>query len=314
MAWIDGLVYRGDHAITPAGCWAFQLANACIAIALFQTDILMLRLMFVFAAIFFMLFGGVCLNISLDTIAWNILFGFIHVRTLVPLILDRIPPKIEPQDKEVYNKVFRKYGLPLKAFKILIDASYKRKSGSGNILEGGKELKLCLMSDYNGYAMLVKKKDAQGIDRVVTKVATQQPWCGIVGYIRARRSGGKGVDTNVVAVNTFTLIDPTVAEDVADDAGLSDGERLKRAFRREELHKQGTDKDASYYEWSYDNLNSVFQHVVHGDTIRNVIDASVLNECEAIIEGLDTVVAQVFYGLGEHRPQTTDSDRVISSI
>ena len=88
----------------PANHWLFQMANCCLAISYVVGDILILRSLLAVAALCFALWGGLVLNVALDTVLWNSVFVVLNCLQAAKIIYMRRPIKFEhPMHDEIYE-------------------------------------------------------------------------------------------------------------------------------------------------------------------------------------------------------------------
>ena len=90
----------------PANHWLFQCANSCLLLSYSARDVLILRVLLMCAGVFFVLWGGIILEGSVDTITWNSLFTAINALRATEVAWSRRPIRFErPEHEEIYQQV-----------------------------------------------------------------------------------------------------------------------------------------------------------------------------------------------------------------
>ena len=95
------------------------MANAILFLCYLQTNLLMFRLLFIAACIFFTINALSLPVISIDAVIFNILFTFINIYLAAQLIKNLAPPNFTKEQKEIYEQHFRNYLTPMEFSKLL---------------------------------------------------------------------------------------------------------------------------------------------------------------------------------------------------
>lgn len=115
--------------LLPANHWLFQLANASLFFSFISYDLLVLRVVLAVAALFFMLWGALILDYSLDTILWNAVFFLINLTFAVRIAYSRRPIHFDRIEHErLYKVLFAQTGMPRLDFKELCKLGHLKKA------------------------------------------------------------------------------------------------------------------------------------------------------------------------------------------
>ena len=77
--------------LQPVNHWLFQVANSCLFLSFVSLDILLLRIVLAIGSLFFILWGALILDVSLDTVLWNSVFLALNTGFAVQIIYSRRP-------------------------------------------------------------------------------------------------------------------------------------------------------------------------------------------------------------------------------
>lgn len=77
--------------VLPPNHWLFQLANLFLLLSYLATSILVLRTVLLGAGLCFALWGGLVLNVSVDTVVWNAVFVVLNAAQIARLLAERRP-------------------------------------------------------------------------------------------------------------------------------------------------------------------------------------------------------------------------------
>ncbi len=84
--------------------WLFQMANVCLFFSYISTDILILRIVLAIAALFFLLWGAIDLDVALDTCLWNGIFMLINTAFAIQIMYTRRPVRFaRPEHEDLYT-------------------------------------------------------------------------------------------------------------------------------------------------------------------------------------------------------------------
>lgn len=74
-----------------------------------QKNFLILRLLFIASSLFFVIFTLTSKPILIDILLFNLTFFIINIWRSIPLFMDLVPPKLNRELEEIYNKYFYRY-------------------------------------------------------------------------------------------------------------------------------------------------------------------------------------------------------------
>lgn len=112
--------------IFPPSHWLFQVAETFIFLAYIQTNLIGVRLTLLIASTFFLIWAIIILNISGDTVLWNIGHIVLNIALVIPLIIKEWPIIFKGETREVYEKYF-KSRLSKKQFRLLISKARRKE-------------------------------------------------------------------------------------------------------------------------------------------------------------------------------------------
>lgn len=252
--WLEGAVTYLPNGLKPVSCWAHVCANLALLISYGQTDMLRLRLILTISTIFWLLFGSLCLSYSLDTIMWNAIFLILNLKLLIPLILDRLPINLTDEEQWVYWNIFSR-SFSKKQFRLFCDASCRlalaEQPAVTTLYSQGDVQSLFLVADRNASLTCLKE-----VDGVTMEVANYENVdCAWFGHVE------------------YCLQSPTAMISVQG-----------RAIHKQSMHfgsAQGVPPRA--WQWTTTSLERLFRHPLHGQSIRNALDAVLMPNLAEII-------------------------------
>jgi len=147
------------------------------------TNVLILRVLLILAAIFFILWG--CLNlevrIQIDTLCFNTVFILINLYKSIPLFKEVLPVVLTPLEEEVFNRDFKEYLTKLQ-FKYLI-SKFKLEHWLANDSEfckiGNPFNEIIYIAKINpGYSVKLSSR------KIHLKDLKESSWIGIIEYFK----------------------------------------------------------------------------------------------------------------------------------
>eukprot|EP00164_Ancoracysta_twista_P004225 GFYU01005690.1.p1 GENE.GFYU01005690.1~~GFYU01005690.1.p1 ORF type:complete len:518 (-),score=98.48 GFYU01005690.1:353-1906(-) len=235
--------------LLPANHGLFQAANSFLFLSYVSRDVLQLRLVLAFAAIFFMLWSGLILDFSLDTFLWNFVFGIINSIQAVLLIYQRRPIKFDrPEHEDLYENVFANVGMSRLQFKTLASESLWRtlKAGSTYVEKGNEARNLTLI--YKG-RMDVKRFEgdhAEVLNVIDPYQWVESPeWTVHIGMVQARLNKRNKAMKRAEgqAVHHRTLMDKILGRNHAP-VTTHPVKKLNRAASMSRVVRRTSDSDA----------------------------------------------------------------------
>jgi hypothetical protein len=94
------------------------IANMLLLFSYLQTNMLILRLVFVAAYIFFTIFFLTLPSIAIDNVFFSVLFCFLNIYLSIPLISLLVPPDFNQEQREIYTNHFKDYITPRELYEL----------------------------------------------------------------------------------------------------------------------------------------------------------------------------------------------------
>ena len=110
----------------------FQVANFFLFLSYCMTSFLLLRICLVIANFLFMCWAIAILNIAVDVAVWTGSLAVVAGLMAIPLIKKQLPVKLEVDDEDLYNQMFKNH-FSRRKFKMLVEkCMYKREIWTTN--------------------------------------------------------------------------------------------------------------------------------------------------------------------------------------
>jgi hypothetical protein len=154
------------------------LANLLLFIGCLQTEVLLLRLLFIAAYTFFIIFYLTLGGSSLDSFLFSILFLIINIYLTIPIINSIIPPDFNPEDKEMYINQFINYLTKRELEEFLKIGKRKVFRVSSNLVKMGHEFSTIYLITKIDNNCKVKLKSNLG-----KLILSEYSWIGIPEYL-----------------------------------------------------------------------------------------------------------------------------------
>jgi hypothetical protein len=145
--------------------------------------LLWLRGVLLFASVFFILAGILVFDVAVDTVLWNSIFLIINVIYGYPLVREKLPVKLNPEQNELYENVFKDVFNKLqfiKFYKRCIKAVRVEEAGHAIVREKDLFKHLYILGDVEGPDAIIE------LDKAKTLLHRRMPswsWIGILEYI-----------------------------------------------------------------------------------------------------------------------------------
>jgi hypothetical protein len=116
----------------------------------------------------FVMWGGLVLNVAVDTVVWNSVFCFINAYRAAELIWQRRPIQFElPEHEEIYTNVFGPVGIGRLQFKQFVEQGLLRKLREGStFLEAGNDATNLTLVYRGSFSIISHPKDGRPSERV----------------------------------------------------------------------------------------------------------------------------------------------------
>jgi len=254
--------------LLPANSWLFQIANCFLAISYVVPDLLVLRICLACAGLCFTLWGGIVLNVSVDTVVWNAVFCIINSAKAVQLIILRRPIKFtEPEHEEIYKRVFQPVGISRREFKLLAEIGLLRTLTAGSIyVETGNEAhNLSLL--HSGHMEVYKKssinKEMAKINGIKEFEFIESPeWAARIANMKtepkpvqkeAPKENNEGVE--VIAPSSHNKEEIKIEMDIVKKPQVSDSEDSDVAYPPTVMAVTiVATKECTFIMWPVENL------------------------------------------------------------
>lgn len=87
----------------------FLIAQILNLFSYYQSNFLILRLLFIGSSLFFVIFSLTAVPIIIDILIFNLTFFIINIWRSIPLFLNLVPPKMTIELEEIYSKCFSRF-------------------------------------------------------------------------------------------------------------------------------------------------------------------------------------------------------------
>jgi hypothetical protein len=268
------------------------VANCLILLCYLQTNMLMLRFLFIAGNMFFLIFCLTAPVIRIDSIIFNISFILINVWLTVPLINNLVPPHFTKEQREIFKNHFKNYLTP-KEVEILL--SYHRRKiykVSSQIEKMGNEfssLYFIVKIGKNCSVYLKSKKRSFDLH--------EYSWVGVPEYLNviSRKEvllkALKEFDTGEWGANLSVSVLPP-DENVEDDNSSLHNEK-EQQINVSVHHGDHTispvdeDNTVIIYEFDLRNMDKIFTNKDHGLSIMRGLHSIWLKYCSEIVRKVD---------------------------
>ena len=255
--------------LLPINHWLFQCANFFLFLSYIATGLIQLRLTIMCASLFFMLWGLLILNTSLDTVLWNLGFFVCNAYMVTRLIYSRRPIAFDQAyHEEIYTRLFRSVGVSRLNFRELVNQGLHRRLTSGSTVyeEGNEAHNLTLL--LKGVVRIERR--GQPINFVAPYEFLESPeW--------ASRSSAAAVAWSYThATESFAVHTPHAAED-APESGSDDLETAEADMASNKIGvSMRADGDIEFLVWRFEVIDKFFANVpATKDPVNTVVASDV---------------------------------------
>jgi hypothetical protein len=156
------------------------IANLLLLFSYLQTNMLILRLIFVAAYIFFFIFFLTLDVISLDNVIFSLLFCFLNIYLSIPLISSLVPPDFNTEQREIYAHHFKDYITPRELHELLQVGKRKVYKVNSCLFKAGHEFSSLFFVYKIGKNCKIEIKTG----KKKTLNIKQYSWIGIPEYLQ----------------------------------------------------------------------------------------------------------------------------------
>jgi hypothetical protein len=258
----------------------YSLANILLLLSYIQTNMLILRLVFIAAYIFFLLFSLTLPEVSVDGILFSIFFCFVNAYLSVPLINAQIPPEFNQEEKEIFINHFRNHLTPKELEEFLKVGKRRVYRVNSCLFKTGHEFSSLFFIVKLGKSCKIRLKSTM----IKNMNIAQYSWLGIPEYLSiiSKKSLTKAINANdtgewKVQANIFIDYEGNSRIDASRDEYSLD-------ITNETVF---IDNRVILYEFELKDLDRVFNNTINGRSILKGLQALWLKYCSSIIRTVD---------------------------
>lgn len=272
------------------------IANCLMLMCYIQSNMLMLRLLFIAANLFFLIFSLTVPVINLDAVLFNVGFLVVNLTLSIPLVKNLIPPHFTKEQKEIYRNHFRNYLSPIETFVLFSFVRRKICRVSSTIEKMGNEF-----SSLYFVAKIGKncKVNLQGKKKSFE--LNESSWVGIPEYLNliSRK------DTLIKALKEFdtgewgaTLNVKVELPEESEEAGSFLSEEAEPHHDKHNISVHKFDKSEHtilfdedntviIYEFDLRNIDKIFTKTDCGNNIMRGLHSIWLKYCSEVVKKVD---------------------------
>jgi hypothetical protein len=257
-----------------------------------QSNILMFRLLFIAACIFFTIFSITSPIIKIDLVIFNILFTLINIYLSIPLIKNLVPPEFTKEQKEMYKHHFRHYLSPVELHILLSHHKRRIFRVNSSVVKFGNEFSSLFFIAKIGKNCSVKLKSKK-----LTFEAPLYSWIGIPEYlhlmsekeslIKALKEFQTGSWGASLSVNVGRGTESQFLYDQQEDAQMFVLDQINADQSRD----MSDENCVIIYEFELRNLDKAFKNSSYGLTIMRGLHSIWLKYCSDIVRRVDKSAA-----------------------
>jgi hypothetical protein len=158
------------------------IANLLLLFSYIQTNILILRLVFVAAYIFFFIFALTLPTINIDNVIFSLLFCFINIYLSIPLISSLVPPEFNQEQRDIYANHFKDYITPRELKELLQVGKRKVYRVNSCLFKPGHEFSSLFFIVRIGKNCKVELRSSN--KKRLIHTITDYSWLGIPEYLQ----------------------------------------------------------------------------------------------------------------------------------
>jgi len=269
------------------------MANSILLFCYLQTNLLMFRLLFIAACIFFTINALSLPTISIDIVIFNILFTFINIFLVTPLIKNLAPPNFTKEQKEIYENHFRNYLTPMELSKLLFYHRRRIYRVTTPIVKAGNEFSsLFFITKIGKNCTVTLKTKKNKLD------LNQYSWLGIPEYLdlisRKETLAMALKESSICEWNISLLVNVEnpmenlqLLSDMAEDDEIHiDTNLLNDPLKEEE-------NEVILYEFELSCIEKIFSDPVYGVKIMRGLYSIWLKYCADVVKKVDQAATGV---------------------
>lgn len=276
------------------------LANFLLFLCYLQTNLLMFRLLFIAACLFFLIFSLTGPVISIDTVIFNILFTLINVILSTSLVKNIIPPQFTNEQKEIFREHFKNYLSPIELNLLLKSGRRKIFRVTSNVIKLGNEFSSLFFIAKIGKNCRIELKTKKRKFEL-----TNYSWVGVPEYLNiiskkdSLSQALKEFDTGSWGVNLKVVVDSNDVtgfnEEYIYDDFFQDKDDLKTEMKLDvgtsniNISRDLKDDEnfVILYEFELNKIDKVFLNPNCGTQIMRGLHSIWLKYCADIVKKVD---------------------------
>lgn len=277
------------------------IANCLLLISYLQSNMLVFRLFFIAACIFFVIFSLTTPVVAIDGVIFNILFTLMNIILSIPLIKNLIPPNLNPEQKEIFRNHFKNYLIPIELDHLLKKGRRRIYRVSTGMIKVKNEFSSLFFIAKIGKNCNVELKTKKRIFDL-----NVYSWIGIPEYLNVISSKEslfkalKDFDTGEWGVSLNIFVDENSVNKAENDSGIF--EKNDNTLGGLEFDDKinicndtyiGTDEDYTVivYEFELRHIHEVFSDASYGLSIMRGLHSIWLKYCSDIVRRVDVATS-----------------------
>jgi hypothetical protein len=276
------------------------IANLLLFLCYLQTNLLMFRLLFIAACLFFLIFSLTGPVISIDTVIFNISFTIINVILSTSLIKNIVPPQFTNEQKEIFREHFKNYVSPIELNALLKSGRRKIFRVTSNVIKLGNEFSsLFFIAKIGKNCRIELKTKKRKLE------LTNYSWVGVPEYLNiiskkdSLSQALREFDTGGWNVNLKVIVDSNditgFNEDYINEDFFQDKDDIKTEMKLDvgtsniSMSRDLKDDESIVilYEFELNKIDTVFSNPNYGTQIMRGLHSIWLKYCADIVKKVD---------------------------
>jgi hypothetical protein len=261
------------------------VANSILLFCYMQTNLVMFRLLFIAACIFLTIDALSVPIISIDMVLFNMLFTFINIYLVTPLIKNLAPPNFSKEQKEIYENHFRNYLTPMELSKLLFYHRRRIFRVTTPIVKAGNEFSsLFFITNIGKNCTVTLKSKKNKFD------LNQYSWLGVPEYLdlisRKETLALALKESSLCEWNITILVNvENPMENLLSDADEGDEIHIDTHLLNNEVKDQ--DNEVILYEFELSCIEKIFSDPIYGIKIMRGLYSIWLKYCADVVKKVD---------------------------